>query len=410
MWLERGLKVRMTGWKLIALSAVAVLFCQSTCICAETDAGASNLHNMQDELADWSFFSGSDKQNGYKISVDRDTVFRGKPALFIQSGKPDQSSQDFYAAPYQEFKATDYRGKRIEFAAYVRTRDVKGTAGLWFKANHNDDVVAFDDMDERALVGSNDWKKYAVVVNVPQNADAITIGVYLTGGGTVWFSGLSVLPVGDDVPLTAKVWDSHKHWRFEHGLRKEPIDLDLSQAAKHTESDQLLNWACHTSKSPGNAGMDRKVAFNGKPSLFIEQQANDPTDYVSSWQDISAAHYAGKRLCLEGYLKTSGVTDWTALWMRVDGGNKVLAFDNMEDRPIKGDTDWTKHKIVLDVPANATRIRLGFMQAGSGKSWLNSCTLIPVDNSIGTTAKSTTETPVPSDINAISPDLELKSK
>ena len=54
--------------------------------------------------------------------------------------------------------------------------------------------------------------------------------------------------------------------------------------------------------------------------------------------------YKGNRLQLSGYIKTEDVSDWAALWFRVDGvgrGN-ALAFDNMADRAPKGTTDWQR--------------------------------------------------------------------
>ena len=58
-------------------------------------------------------------------------------------------------------------------------------------------------------------------------------------------------------------------------------------------------------------------------------------------QTVPAAPHHGTRLRLTAYVKTQGVDDWAALWMRVDSADeaKPLAFDNMADRPINGTTD-----------------------------------------------------------------------
>ena len=44
------------------------------------------------------------------------------------------------------------------------------------------------------------------------------------------------------------------------------------------------------------------------------------------------------------------MSDYAALWMRVDGGGKVIKFDNMEDRPVKGTTEWKRCSVVLTHP------------------------------------------------------------
>ena len=63
---------------------------------------------------------------------------------------------------------------------------------------------------------------------------------------------------------------------------------------------------------------------------------------------------------MSGYLKTSEVTK-AQMWMRVDGANtKILSFDNMDSRPVRGTTSWTRYEIVLDVPADSIDIAFGF--------------------------------------------------
>jgi len=58
--------------------------------------------------------------------------------------------------------------------------------------------------------------------------------------------------------------------------------------------------------------------------------------------------------------------------MRVDQGESMIAFDNMQDRPIKGTTGWQRYDVVLDVPKDATGISFGILLAGTGEGWLNS--------------------------------------
>jgi hypothetical protein len=43
----------------------------------------------------------------------------------------------------------------------------------------------------------------------------------------------------------------------------------------------------------------------------------------------------------------------------------------MQDRPIKGTTDWQRYDVVLDVPADSTGISFGILLDGTGKVWLS---------------------------------------
>lgn len=88
-------------------------------------------------------------------------------------------------------------------------------------------------------------------------------------------------------------------------------------------------------------------------------------------QQFNSEHYLGKRLRFSALVKTQDAQDWAGLWMRVDNGSKMLAFDNMQNRPIKGTSDWRRYDVVLDVPQESTGIFFGVLLSGSGEVWLN---------------------------------------
>ena len=46
-------------------------------------------------------------------------------------------------------------------------------------------------------------------------------------------------------------------------------------------------------------------------------------------------------------VKSQDVVGWAGLWMRVDQGKDAVAFDNMQDRSIKGTTDWRHDDVIL---------------------------------------------------------------
>ena len=83
---------------------------------------------------------------------------------------------------------------------------------------------------------------------------------------------------------------------------------------------------------------------------------------------------AGKRIRYSGYIRTKDMTaGWAGLWWRVDGQNRdVLAFDNMEERPATGTTDWTRYEIELQVPAGAKGISFGVLRPGNGTASFDS--------------------------------------
>jgi hypothetical protein len=62
--------------------------------------------------------------------------------------------------------------------------------------------LAFDNMHDRPIKGSTDWKRYDVVLEVPQDATGIFFGVLLSGSGTVWLNGAKFEIVGPNVLTT----------------------------------------------------------------------------------------------------------------------------------------------------------------------------------------------------------------
>ena len=98
---------------------------------------------------------------------------------------------------------------------------------------------------------------------------------------------------------------------------------------------------------------------------------------------INSDEYRGKTIKMSGYVKSENVKYWAGLWMRVDYyRSKVLAFDNMHPRAIKGTTDWSKYEAVLFVPEDATAISYGALLNGTGQIWFDDIKLEVVDDAI----------------------------
>jgi len=62
--------------------------------------------------------------------------------------------------------------------------------------------VAFDNMMDRPIKGTKDWHSYSVILDVPQDATGIFLGILLDRTGAVWLNGVQFDVVGADVPAT----------------------------------------------------------------------------------------------------------------------------------------------------------------------------------------------------------------
>ncbi len=132
-------------------------------------------------------------------------------------------------------------------------------------------------------------------------------------------------------------------------------------------------------------GIDEGEMYQDKPGGYIEAQSLDPEDFGTLMRMFSAEKYREKRLRFSAMVKTEGVEKRAALWMRVDGPGGQLSFDNMQNRPIRGTTDWQPYEIILDVPANSVEIAFGILMYGPGRAWINAIQFAEVGAYVPTT-------------------------
>lgn len=135
----------------------------------------------------------------YTTGVDAAVGHQGHPSAFLKS-KPEADKG--FGTLMQIFSVGRYAGHRVRLTAAVKSADVQNWAGLWMRVDQGSSMVAFDNMQNRAIKGTTDWQDYSVVLNVPQDATDIAFGVLLEKSGSVWLSNVRFETVGDDVPVT----------------------------------------------------------------------------------------------------------------------------------------------------------------------------------------------------------------
>jgi hypothetical protein len=135
-------------------------------------------------------------------------------------------------------------------------------------------------------------------------------------------------------------------------------------------------WAKNGAKPEAyTVGVDSTQTWGGMPSAYVESLA--PTvdgGFGGMMQTTSAENYVGKRVRLSGWIKTEDANQGGGhLWLRIDGQERgqMLGFDNMDNRPVKGTSDWQEASVVLDVPAGSAALAYGFFVSGGGKMWVN---------------------------------------
>jgi len=94
---------------------------------------------------------------------------------------------------------TEFLGKRLKMTGMIRTENVENWAGMWCRVDgeKEGETLDFDNMHDRPIKGTTQWKKYEIITNVPKNAQGISYGVLVTGKGTAYFKDINFEVIGE---------------------------------------------------------------------------------------------------------------------------------------------------------------------------------------------------------------------
>jgi hypothetical protein len=134
----------------------------------------------------------------YSMRVDSAVKHSGNTSATVKflCGDPDG-----FGSLAQSIAADEYLGKRIRLSGWLKTENA-ADAGLWMRLDGDRRTLGFDNMMPRAVKGTTDWKRYEVVLDVPQETINILFGTLLSGTGQVWVDDMKLEVVGNDVPTT----------------------------------------------------------------------------------------------------------------------------------------------------------------------------------------------------------------
>jgi serine/threonine protein kinase len=217
-----------------------------------------------------------------------------------------------------------------------------------------------------------------------------------------WFGGMSVyrnwllFPQLDNQTSDLVMIEN---WNKEATTQKNEVRIDTSTPLQSPQSPSgyvPTGWVLAGSDPAGyKAGVDSQIAINGHQSVYLKSKfapglgeksvTPSPDGFGTLMQSFSAKNYTGKRLRLSAFVKSENVMNWAGLWMRINKGSEIVAFDNMQDRPIKRTTGWQNYHVVLDVASDATDIYFGILLNGPGSVWLNTVNLEVVGSEVTTT-------------------------
>jgi serine/threonine protein kinase len=137
----------------------------------------------------------------FEIRTDREVVHRGRASgcIFARNGEEGD-----WATLVQTIRADRFRGRRVRLSAFLRSENVWEGAALWMSIDGIDGRLAFDGMKNRLVRGTTDWRRYEIVLDVPEESTALSFGLLLIGGsrGKAWIDDVTLEMVSNDEPVT----------------------------------------------------------------------------------------------------------------------------------------------------------------------------------------------------------------
>lgn len=159
------------------------------------------VHTMT-EITGWKI-TGTHPEK-YKVEIDPRVCYKTSPSMHLQSIEDTGQDGNVFGTLMQQFQASRYAGKRMRFSGFIRAEEVDGWSGLWMRVDDkHENMLAFDNMQNRSIRGTTEWNHYACVLDIPPDANVINIGILLSGNGQVWLGECEFEEVGKDVPETS---------------------------------------------------------------------------------------------------------------------------------------------------------------------------------------------------------------
>jgi hypothetical protein len=157
----------------------------------------------------------------YEHALADETTYDGKAVVGLRSVVPET---DGFGTFMQTFSAEHFSGERVRFSGALQCEGVENRVGLWMRVDAPGPerrMLAFDNMAGRPVSGTTDWERYEVVLDVPDEAQAIALGVLLVGKGRAWMSDFNFEIVGHEVETTDAT--------MKAALPERPENLDFSE-------------------------------------------------------------------------------------------------------------------------------------------------------------------------------------
>ena len=237
------------------------------------------LQENDDKLSDGWFKWGS-----HDLETSTDAKSGSK------SGKITSNSTDGFGSIAYKIPAKYAKGT-IKLEGYMKTKDVaNGFAGLLMRIDGENGSLAFNNMQDKEITGTNDWKQYSITLDFSNEAESIFVAGILVGDGEAWYDNFVVTINGNDVQTLKEVEQpkslAEMDTEFDNGSNITLVNLSSSQY----KNLELLGrvWGFlkyhHPEVATGNLNWDYEL-FRMLPKYLDAKNESARNKQLINWID-----------------------------------------------------------------------------------------------------------------------------
>jgi hypothetical protein len=241
----------------------------------------SDKNRLPDNWFSWS-------TSAYSLNIDHAEKHSGSSSLLIQPVGP-RIETSFGCAAYSI--PAVYEGHNIELRAYMKLQKVEnGQIGLMLRIDGVNGVLKFDNMLQKNIRGTSDWKLYSVKLALPKNAKTIYIGALLSGTGKLWVDDFQVLIDGKDInklkPVTLQQYGADKNIESDGGSNNPTINVSHSKSSDLVTLEKVYLHSDRDSYYPGDDIWFKAYLIDAADRLLTNYSNNLHVELISPSLEI----------------------------------------------------------------------------------------------------------------------------
>ncbi|KAA3614194.1 MAG: peptidase S41 [Calditrichaeota bacterium] len=239
------------------------------------------------EPIDWDLGFKKGGAKGYILELDSINVKDGKYSLSI-TNNPNSKNRTFGACSYMI--PAIFAGDTVELKGFMKTENItdEGFGGLWMRVDGDAGALAFNNMQDKKITGTNGWQEYTIRLPLDEQASKLFIGGLLVGTGTVWFDNFKLRIDGKEIENAPKkkikIYKAQMDSAFYDGSKIRFSSVNDDQIKNISILAKVWGFLkyYHPSVAEGNFNWDFEL-FRILPKIMSAKNKTNRDRYLLKW-------------------------------------------------------------------------------------------------------------------------------